>query len=200
MREIGQLFWERTNSSRFPWHRARLSGRLDSLSVPFTTKTSMSAARASDFYPIGHHGAEECRDFDWLSLTVNFELMLIKVCDEVSMRLCFWLTAAIGPRQERLPPLLVDPACMLKLACASTCRVKTLRLRRSKDVAVVMWLPPPWTIREQLSLPWCECLVFFSRSSSPELSHGVGSSTRRTRSRILLNSTHESTSLCFLVS
>ena len=109
-REIGQLFWERTNSSRFPWHRARLSGRLDSLSVPFTTKTSMSAARASDFHPTGHHGAEECRDFDWLSLTANFELMLIKVCDEVSMRLCFWLTAAIGPWQERLPSLLVDPA------------------------------------------------------------------------------------------
>ena len=82
----------------------------------FTTKTFTSALRASDFSRQGPHGAEECRDFDWLSLTANFELMLIKVCDEVSMRLCFWLTAAIGTRQERLPPLLVDPACMLKLA------------------------------------------------------------------------------------
>ena len=53
------------------------------------------------------------------SLTANYELRLIKVCDEVSMRLCFWLTAAIGTRQERLPSLLVDPACMLKLAWRS---------------------------------------------------------------------------------
>ena len=40
-------------------------------------------------------------------LTGNFELMLIKVCDEVSMRLSFLLTAAIATRQERLPSLLV---------------------------------------------------------------------------------------------
>ena len=56
-----------------------------------------------------------------------------------------------------------------------------LRWRRSKDVAVVMWLPPPWTIREPLSLPWCGCLVFFSRSSSLELSHGVAMSLDRQR-------------------
>ena len=166
-----QLLCGKTNSSRFPWHCARRSGRLDSLSVPFTTKTAMSATRASDFHPTGLHGAEECRDFDgrsltancelrlikvcdeedalsvpsstknimsatrasdmcpkgpnctkecrdddWLSLTGNFELMLIKVCDEVSMCFCFWLTPAIATRQERLPPLLVDPTCMLKLA------------------------------------------------------------------------------------
>ena len=65
---------------------ARLSGRLDSLSVPFTTKTSMSAMRASDFYPTGPHGVEERRDFDGRSLTANCELRLIKVCDEVIMR------------------------------------------------------------------------------------------------------------------
>ena len=76
----------------------------------------MSATRASDFHPTGLHGAEECRDYDGCSLTTNYDLSLIKVCDEVSMRLCFWLTAAIGTRQERLPSLLVDPACMLKLA------------------------------------------------------------------------------------
>ena len=76
----------------------------------------MSATRASDFYPTGPHGAEECRDFDGHSLTANYELRLIKVCDEVSVRLCFWLTAAIAVRQERLPSLLVDPACMLKVA------------------------------------------------------------------------------------
>ena len=169
---MDNFFWESTNYPRFPWHCARFLGRLDSLSVLFTTKTSMSATRASDFHPTGLHGAEERRDFDGHSLTAKYELRLIKVCDEVSMCLCFWLAAAIGTRQERLPPLLVDPACMLKLAW-STCRVKHLRWRRSKDVAVVMWLPPPWTIREPLSLPWCTCLVFFSRSSSPELSHGV---------------------------
>ena len=98
------------------------------------------------------------------------------------MRLCFWLTAAIEIRQERLPSLLVDPACKLKLAwCASTCRVKHSLWRRSKDVAIVMWLPPPWTIREPLSLPLCKCLVFFSRSSSLELSHGVMMSLARQR-------------------
>ena len=161
-------------------HCARLLGRLDSLSVLFTTKTSMSATRASDFHPTGLRGAEGRRDFDGHSLTANYELRLIKVCDEVSMCLCFWLAAVIGTRQERLPPLLVDPACMLKLAW-STCRVKHLRWRRSKDVAVVMWLPPPWTIREPLSLPWCKCLVFFSRSSSPELSHSVMTSLYRQR-------------------
>ena len=101
----GSFFCGKTNSTRFPWHCARLSGRLDSLSVPFTTKTFTSALRASDFHPTRLHGAEECRDFDGHSLTANHELRLIKVCDEVSMCLCFWLAAAIGTRQERLPSL-----------------------------------------------------------------------------------------------
>ena len=74
-------------------------------------KNYISVLRASDFYPTGPHGAEECRDFDGHSLTANYDLRLIKVCDEVSMRLCFWLAAAIATRQERLPSLFVDPAC-----------------------------------------------------------------------------------------
>ena len=80
---------------------------LDALSVPSSTKKSMSAPRASDVYPKGPNCTKGCRDDDWLSLTGNFELMLIKVCDEVSMRLCFLLTAAIATRQERLPSILV---------------------------------------------------------------------------------------------
>ena len=110
------FFCGKTNSSRLSWPCARLSGRPDSLSVPSSTKNAMSALRASDFYPTGPHGAEECRDFDGHSLTGIYELRLIKVCDEVSMRSCFWLIAAIAIRQERLLSLLVDPACMLKLA------------------------------------------------------------------------------------
>ena len=76
----------------------------------------MSATRASDVYPNGPNCTKDCRDDDWLSLTGDFELMLIKVCDEVSIRLCFLLTAAIAIGQEWLPSLFVDPACMLKLA------------------------------------------------------------------------------------
>ena len=67
----------------------------------------MSAPRASDVYPNGPNCTKDCRDDDWLSLTGNFEMMLMKVCDEVSMRVCFLLTAAIAIRQERLPSLLV---------------------------------------------------------------------------------------------
>ena len=33
------------------------------------------------------------------------------MCDEVSMCLCFWLTAVVARRSEQLPPLLVDPTC-----------------------------------------------------------------------------------------
>ena len=76
----------------------------------------MSATRASDVFPHGLNCTKDCRNFDGRSLTANYELMLMKVCDEVSMRLCFWLTAVIATRQERLPSLLVDPACKLKLA------------------------------------------------------------------------------------
>ena len=108
-----KILWEKQTRS-VSHGTARLSGRLDSLSVPFTTKTFMSVLRPPIFYPTGPHGAKECRDFDGHSLTANFDLRLIKVCDEVSM--CFWLTAATCTRQERLPSLLVDPACMLKLS------------------------------------------------------------------------------------
>ena len=69
----------------------------------------MSALRAYDLYPTGPHDAKECRDFDGRSLTANYDLRLIKVCDNVSLRSCFWLAAAIGTGQERLPSLLVDP-------------------------------------------------------------------------------------------
>ena len=83
----------------------------------------MSALRASDLYLSGTHGAKVCRDFDGRTLTANYELMLMKVCREVSMRLCFWLTAVIATRHEQLLFLLVDPACKLNLRGASTCRV-----------------------------------------------------------------------------
>ena len=33
------------------------------------------------------------------------------MCDEVSMCLCFWLTAVVARRPEQLPSLLVDPTC-----------------------------------------------------------------------------------------
>ena len=122
-----------------------------------------------------------CRDLDWRSPTANYELMLMKVRDEVSMRLCFRLTAVIGTRQERLPSLLVDPACKLNLRGASTCRVKHSPLaeiegcRRCRVAAITV------TLREPLSFLWCKCVVFFSHSSSRELSHGVVMSLARQR-------------------
>ena len=177
---MGELFWEKTNSSRFSWPCARLSGRRDSLSVSSSPKTFMSATRASGLYPHGPTCTKDCRDFDWRSLTANFELMLVEVCHEMSMRLCFWLTAVIATRQERLPSLLVDPACKLKLCVVREHAGLNIRLwRRSKDVAVVVWLPPRWRISEPLSLPLCNGLVFFCHSSSPELSHGVVMSLAR---------------------
>ena len=76
----------------------------------------MSAPVASDVYPNGPNCTKECRDYDGRSLTASYELRLLKVCDEVSTRLCFLLTAVIATRQEQMPSLLVGPACMLKLA------------------------------------------------------------------------------------
>ena len=66
-------------------------------------------------------------------------------------------------------------------------------------------LSPPWTIREPLSLHMVQMpgVLFFSFFVSGVVARChdvVGSSTRRTRRRISLNSTYESTSLCVLVS
>ena len=49
----------------------------------------MSELCASGWYPTGPQDAKECRDLDGRALTLNFELRVITVCDEVSLRLWF---------------------------------------------------------------------------------------------------------------
>ena len=153
---------------RYPCHPAR--------------KKSMSATRASDVYPHGPNCEKECRDFDWRSLTGNFELRLIKVCGEVGMRSCFLLTAAIAIRQERLPSLLVDPACMLKLAWCKHMQGKTfasaeIEGSRRFHVAATTVDIPRTVVASHGAHAWCSSLF----SSSLELSHGLVMSLDRQR-------------------
>ena len=151
------------------------------------------------FTPTRLHGAEERRDFD-----ANYELRLIKVCDEVSMRLCFWLAAAISTRQERLPSLLVDPACMLKLAWCKYMQGSNSALaeiegcRRCHVAATTV--DNSRTVVAPVVQMLCALFSFFVPEVVAQCIDVAGSSTRRTRGIISLNSTHESTSLCFLVS
>ena len=131
-------------------------------------KNSMSAPRACDLRPKGPNGAKDGRHFDGRSFTANLKLRLMRVCDEVSMRSCFLLTAVIATQQEQLPSLLVDPTCILKLAWCAHMEVKF-----EWYVAFVLWLPPLWESREHLSCTWSKCHMFFSDFSSPKLPHGV---------------------------
>ena len=126
--KMGQPFWEKQIPPVIRGEAHGFSGRPDSLSVPSSPKTFMSATRASDLYPHGPNCTKDRRDLDWRSLTANYELMLMKVCHEVSMRLCFWLTAVIATQQERLPALLVDPACKFKLAWCEYMQGQTFAL------------------------------------------------------------------------
>ena len=172
--------------------------------MPFTTKNSMSATRASDFHPTGLHGAEECRHFDGHSLTANHELRLIKVCDEVSMCLCFWLAAAIGTRQERLPSLVADPACMLKLSWCKCMQEENSALAEIEGCRRCHVAATTVDNSRTVVAPVVHMLgvlfSFFVPRVVARCRDVVGWSTRCTRRIILLNSTHESTSPCFRVS
>ena len=166
----GSIFCGETNSLRFPWHRARLSGRLDSLSVPFTTKTFTSALRGSDFLP----------------------------------NRTPWLTAAIAIRQERLPSLLVDPACMLKLAWCKCMQEENSALAEIEGCRRCHVAATAVGNLRTVVVPMVQMLgvlfSFFVPRVVARCRDVVGSSTRRTRSGTSIDSTYERTSLCFLVS
>ena len=103
--------------------RKAVSGEIEIRTLrafPARRTSHVCAAR----FPNGPNCTKDCRDFDCRSLTASYELRLIKVCDEVSMCLCFWLTALSQDVQNSCHPfLLIQP------------------------VAGATWLAPQWTVR-----------------------------------------------------
>ena len=97
--QFEKLSFER-ESFRCRWQCARLFREIGFALRAFQHENSMSAPRASQ---MDQNCTKDCRDFDCRSFTASYELRLIKVCDEVSMCLCFWLTAVVARRPEQLP-------------------------------------------------------------------------------------------------
>ena len=190
-REIVQLFWRRTNSVHHPWRSAWLF-QGDKMRYPCRPARKTPCLRR--VLPMcGPNCTKDCRDDDWLSLTRNYALMLKKVCDEVSTRLCFWLTAAIAIRQERLPSLLVDPACELKLAWCEYMQGLAFALAEIEGCRRCHVAATTVDISRTAVAPMVHVLVvlfsFFVYGVVARCRDVVGSSTRRTRSGTSINST-----------